>query len=88
MTSAEDAATEAPHNNEGVHNSADTVIASIIEDILDEEGKKSTDPHATEDPAEPESEDVPIVPWRRSTKGNPRLRALRTCPKRTHFWSR
>lgn len=35
---AEDAATEAATNNQGVKNNPDTVIPSVVEDILIEEG--------------------------------------------------
>ena len=78
---AEDAATEAATNNEGVHNSADTVIASIIEDILDEEGKKSIDPQATEDVAVPESEDVHMCAVEEVNEGQPEVEGIADVPE-------
>ena len=68
---AEDAATEAATNNQGMHKSTDTVIASIIDDILDDEGNKSTDPLAAEDTLEPESEDVPVHAVEEANEGHP-----------------
>ena len=78
---AEDAATEAATNNQGVHNMADTVIASIIEDILNEEGKKSTDPQATADIVEPESKDVHMRAVEEVNKGQPKVEGDPDVPK-------
>lgn len=78
---AEDIVTEAATNNQGVHNKADTVIASIIEDILDDEGDKSTDPQATEDTLEPESEDVPLNAVEELNEGHPEAEGIADVPE-------
>lgn len=78
---AKDVATEAATNNQGVHKMADTVIASIIEDILDEEGKKSTHSQATEDVIEPESEDVHMHAVEEVNEGQPEVEGNADVPE-------
>jgi hypothetical protein len=46
---AEDAATDANTDKQGVHSSPATDIAAVVEDILEEEGRKSTNSHAIVD---------------------------------------
>lgn len=48
-----DVATDANINKQGGHNSPGTDIVAVVEDILQEEGKKSIDSHAIGDPVEP-----------------------------------
>lgn len=78
---AEDAATDVTVKNQAVHISADTVIASIIEDILDDEGKKSIDPQATEETLEPESEDVPLNAAEELNEGHPEVEGIADVPE-------
>ena len=77
----EDAATEAATNNQVIHKSADTVIASIIEDILEDVGNKSTDPQASEDTLEPESEDVPVHAAKELNEGHPEGEGIADVPE-------
>jgi hypothetical protein len=56
---AEDVATDAITDVQGVHTSPETVIASIIEDVL-EEGKKLMESIAIDDHVEPTNEEVPV----------------------------
>ena len=78
---AKDAATDVTVNNQAVHISAYTIIVSIIEDILDDEGKISTNPQATEDTLEPESEDVPLHAVEELNEGYPEVESIADVPE-------
>ena len=56
---AEDAATDAVTDVQGVQTNCETIIASIIEDILEPE-KKTTQTPAIDDHVEPTNEEVPV----------------------------
>jgi hypothetical protein len=69
---AEDAAPNAVTDVEGVPPSSETIIASIIEDIL-EEGKKTTQTPAIDDPVEPTNEEVPVQAMEDVEEGHPEI---------------
>jgi hypothetical protein len=71
-----DVATDANTNKQGGHSSPGTDIAAVVENILQEEGKKSTDSHAIGDPVEPELEEVPIEAMEDIDKGQPETKGI------------
>lgn len=73
---AEDAATFVTVQNPTLHINSDTIIASIIGDILDDEGKKCIDPQATEETLEPQSEDVPLNAPEEVNEGHPEVEGI------------
>ena len=69
---AEDAATDAITDVEGVHTNPETVIASVLEDI-EKEGRKSLDSLAIADHVEPEPEEVPVQAMEDVDEGHPEI---------------
>jgi hypothetical protein len=69
---AEDATTDAVTIVQGVHTTSETIIASIIEDILDPV-KKTTQTPATDDHVEPANEDVPVQALEDVEEGHPEI---------------
>ena len=77
---AEDVVTNVTMNNQGVHTSPGTVIAAVVKDIL-REGNKSTDSHATGDPAEPEPEEDPMQAMEDIDEGHPETKGILDAPE-------
>ena len=73
---AVDVATDANTNKQGGHNSPGTDIVAVVEDIFQEEGKKSTDSHAIGDPVELELEEVLIEAMEDIDKGQPETKNI------------
>jgi hypothetical protein len=73
---AEDAPTDAITDVQGVQTSSETVIASIIEDIL-KEGKKPTETPAVDDHVEPTNEEVPVQAMEDVEEGHPKISMLK-----------
>lgn len=59
---AKDAATDVGMNNQEAQTTPNSVIAALVEEIIQGESNKSTDGNATVDPAEPEPEEEPVLP--------------------------
>ena len=71
-----DVATDANTNKQGGHNNPGTDIAAVVEDILQEEGKKSTDSHAIGDLVEPKLEEVLIEAMEDIDEGQPQTKNI------------
>jgi hypothetical protein len=69
---SEDAATDAVTDVEAVPPSSETIIASIIEDIL-EVPKKTTQTPVIDDPVEPTNEEVPVQAMEDVEEGHPEI---------------
>ena len=67
---AEDAATDATLNKQGVETSLGMVIALVVEDIQEEEGNKFPDSQASGVAVEPEPKERPLQPMEEIDEGH------------------
>lgn len=81
----EDVALEANANKQGVHNNPVADIAAVVEDLLKEKRRKSTESHAIGDPAEPELEEVPIQAMEDVEEGQPEKEGIVDAHKANAF---
>ena len=70
---AENVAIDVITDVQGMHTSPKTFMAAVVEDTLQEEGKKSTDSQAIGDHVEPEPEKVPVQAMKDVDEGHPKI---------------
>ena len=78
----EDVACDANTDVVGVQMTSETIIASIIEDVL-EEGKKATEPPAIEELAEATNEEMPVQAMVDVDEGHPEISGNADVPEET-----